>query len=169
MGGKLAAALRKAGFSITKNPATADIIIGHSGGCLLVPPKNQAQLILQIGVPYWPGQSWFAGTIRKVKREAAAYRKEKRLGEWGKKWLYHILYAFNLSAGIRMARNLPFAKPWNSAQPQVVVRNRFDEYCSPDIMQAPFNGPRTFVALPGGHDDCWFHPEPYVHLLQSLV
>lgn len=169
MGRKLVATLEKAGFNVTKNPATASILIGHSGGCLLIPPKNHAQFIVQIGVPYWPGRSWFLGTIKKVQREAVTYRQERRLGEWAHKWFYYMIYAFNVSAGVRMARNLPVTKPWNNAQQQVIIRNQFDEYCSPDITQVPFNGPRTFISLPGGHDDCWMHPGPYVRLLQSLV
>jgi len=168
MGHRLVAALESEGFIITKDPVAADIIIGHSGGCLLVPPQNRAQLVVQIGIPYWPGRSWLLGTLKKVRREAAEYRHENRLGEWAVKWLHHILYALNLPAGIRMAKNLSFDKPWNSTQPQVVIRNRFDEYCSPAITEASFKGPRSFISLQGGHDDCWVHPEPYVSLLQLL-
>lgn len=169
MGRALRVTLLQAGFTITTDPLAADIIFAHSGGCLLVPPNNKARLIMQVGIPYWPGRLWLAGLARKVRREAALYRQERRLGQWGRKWLHHFLYAFNVPASVRMAQNLSYTKPWNSRQPQIVIRNQFDEFCSPDIVQAPFNGPRTFISLPGGHDDCWDHPEPYVSLLQSLV
>lgn len=168
MGRELVRGLEQAGFTITKDPKATDIIFAHSGGCLLVPARNRAKHIVQVGIPYWPHRPWLLATGRKVWRELAVYRREHRLASWFRKALWHAYYAFNLPPAIRMARNLSFARPWNSPQPQIIIRNRHDVYCSPAIADAPFNGPRTFISLPGEHDDCWDHPERYVHLLQSL-
>jgi hypothetical protein len=126
-------------------------------------------MVVQIGVPYWPHRPWVISTALKVWREAKTYHREHRMYEWGQKWLYHMRYAFNLRSGLAMARNRSFTKPWNSAQPQIIIRNHYDEYCRADIDRVKFNGPRTFVSLPGEHDDCWEHPERYVSLLQSKV
>ncbi len=52
MGRKLVTSLKQAGFTITKNPSAADIVFAHSGGCLLIPVDNRAQLIMQVGTPY---------------------------------------------------------------------------------------------------------------------
>lgn len=168
MGRRLRHELERAGFAISKDPTAADIIFAHSGGCLLVPAKNRAQYIVQVGIPYWPHRPWLLATVRKVSRELAVYQREHRLAAWFRKALWHAFYAFNLLAAIRMARNLSLTGPWNGPQPQIVVRNRHDVYCSPAIVDTPFRGPRTFLSLPGEHDDCWEHPERYVHLLQSL-
>ncbi len=167
MGRQLVKALKQAGFTMVSDASQADVIIAHSGGCYLVPEHNRARLIVQIGLAYWPGHIWLLSTVRKVAREISAARHEHRLGEWGRKWLYHMLYAFNLGPALRMARNHAATKPWNSPQRQIIVRNRHDVYCSPEVYKLAFRGPRAFISLPGEHDDCWDHPERYVSLLQS--
>ena len=48
--------LHENGFSLTKNSESADIIIAHSGGIFLIPKTNKPQLVLLVGLPYWPGQ-----------------------------------------------------------------------------------------------------------------
>jgi hypothetical protein len=169
MGRELCKSLREAGFTISDNPATADVIFAHSGGCYLIPQQNQAKLIVLAGLPYWPGRPWVIATTLKVWQEARAYNQLGQSGSWALKWLFHIRYAFNLRAAIRMALNRTLDKPWNSTQPQIIVRNRHDAYCGPDLSEVPFKGPRTFISLPGEHDDCWENPERYVNLLQSVV
>ena len=168
MGRKFADACVHAGFNLVRDPAAADIIFAHSGGCLLVPADNQARLIVMAGLPYWPGRPWLVCLATKVRREFRLYRRQHRLRQWARKWTYHLHYALNLKAGLRMAANLGPDKPWNSAQQQVILRNRHDAICSPHILDLPSGGPRTFISLPGEHDDCWDNPGPYINLLQSL-
>jgi hypothetical protein len=169
MGRKLARAFERAGFTMITDAASADIVFAHSGGCFLIPPQNRAQLVILVGVAYWPHRPWLLATFRKVQMEIVLYFTQHRLREWGRKWLYHLRYAFNLQAALRMARNQPLTRSWNSVQPQIIVRNQDDVYCSPDICSAAFRGPRSFVALPGQHDDCWDNPEPYIRLVQSYL
>jgi len=161
-------ACTKQGFEIVRDPAEADIIFAHSGGCFLVPPQNNAKLIMQVGIAYWPGKPWLLATIRKVRLEFRTYRQEKRMKDWLRKLGYHARYAWNLGPALQMARNLSPDKSWNSTQPQVIVRNRNDVYCCPEVHLINYRGPRTFVSLPGEHDDCWEHHERYLSLLQSL-
>ncbi len=160
-------ACTQSGLTITKDPAAADIIFAHSGGCYLIPTQNRAQHIVLVGIAYWPGRPWLFATTIKVWREGRLYRQLGQSGKWAQKWLFHIRYA-NFLTGLRMARNRSFEKPWNSAQKQFIIRNQHDVYCCPDLVNAPFNGPRAFLSLPGEHDDCWQNPERYVDLLQSL-
>ncbi len=169
IGRQLVKACEQAGFVVVHNPTAADIIFAHSGGCLLVPLKNKARLVVTVGIPYWPGRSWFTCLVIKVSREFRLYRQQRRLSQWGRKWTYHFRYVLNLKDHIRMAMNLGADKPWNSTQYQIILRNRDDATCSPHILDLPFKGPRTFISLPGEHDDCWDNPTPYVHLLQSLI
>ncbi|HSX04908.1 MAG TPA: hypothetical protein VLF69_00325 [Candidatus Saccharimonadales bacterium] len=168
MGRPLVRALEQAGFTIAANPTQADVILAHSGGCFLIPQPNRAKLIVQVGIAYWPHKLWLASTVRKVYREGKLYFRQHRLREWAHKWLYHVRYS-SLSTALRMLRSRPINQPWNSTQPQVIVRNHHDVYCSPEIYKVAFRGPRTFLSLPGEHDDCWEHPEPYVRLIQSLL
>jgi hypothetical protein len=161
-------ACNERGFEIIRNPAEADIIFAHSGGCFLVPPQNNAKLVIQVGIAYWPGKIWLLATLKKIQLELRTYGREKRLKAWIRKLGYHARYACNLGSALQMARNLSPDKPWNNAQPQVIVRNREDVYCSPNVHLLHYRGPRTFISLPGEHDDCWEHPERYLSLIQSL-
>lgn len=166
-GKRLVKALTQAGFSITTDPETADIIFAHSGGCFLIPPRNRAKHVVLVGIAYWPHRPWLLATVRKSWREAALYYREHRLSHLAYKWSCYLRYA-NLKSALRMAFNRSAAKPWNSKQPQIIIRNRHDVYCCAEVYEMPFRGPRTFISLPGEHDDCWDHPERYVYLLQSL-
>jgi hypothetical protein len=161
-------ACQKRKLHIVHDPAAADTIFAHSGGCLLVPVENQAKLIMQVGIPYWPGRVWLFATGLKIWREANLYHQEHQLRAWGRKLLWHARYAGNLGPAFRMARSLNPSRPWNNSQYQVVVRNRNDVYCCPEVHQVVYKGPRAFVSLPGEHDDCWEHPERYLDLLQSV-
>jgi len=169
IGGQFEQACTTAGFAIVNDPAKADYIFAHSGGCLLIPPINQAKTVVLVGIPYWPSRPWLFSTVIKVWREAKYYHSHHQLRHWGRKWLYHTYYAFNISAGLQMWRNLSPTKPWNSPQPQVILRNNEDAYCSPEVFQIDFRGPRKFVSMQGGHDDCWIHPKRYIRLLQSVA
>jgi hypothetical protein len=166
MGDRFESACKRAGMEITRDPMSADLIFAHSGGCLLLPPKNHAQTILMVGVPYRPGQLWIVSTVVKVWREGRLYHREHRMRQWAIKWMWHLRYAANVKDGWRMAKNRDIHKPWNNSQPQIILRNRHDAYCTPAVYELPFRGPRTFVSLPGEHDDCWENPDPYLMLLQ---
>lgn len=168
MSRKLEECLRSNGFEPVQDPAQADVIFAHSGGCFLVPAINRAAKIVLVGLPYQPGRPWFASTFIKVWREGKLYRQEHRLRQWAQKWSWHCRYAFRLRAAVKMAMNMRPSSPWNSVQPEVIVRNRHDAYAAPELHQLPFNGPRTFISLPGEHDDCWDNPEPYVAIIKSL-
>jgi hypothetical protein len=161
-------ACRDAGLTATQDPAKADIIFAHSGGCLLVPPINRAKMIVQVGVPYWPGRPWIVCTAIKMWREMQTYKQQSTLARWLRKTWWNLCYTANLRRHLRMMRNLSPSSPWNSTQHQYIIRNQDDAYCHPDIARRiAFRGPRTFISLPGGHDDCWLNPKPYVDLLQS--
>ena len=168
MGKKFKQACIAAGFDYVKDPRNADIIVAHSGGCFLLPDDLEGKLIFQIGLPYWPGKPWLVATWQKVRLELQVYRGRKQLRSWVIKWLQHIRYAFNVPAFWRMVRNRDTDKPWNNAYRQVIVRNRDDAYSSPSLLDIIFRGPRVFISLPGGHDDIWQNPKPYVDLLQLL-
>ena len=168
MGKKLRLSLEKAGYSMTSDPRRADIIFAHSGGCFLIPTDNHASLVMLVGLPYWPHRPWFIATVVKVWREFKAYKNRHHMRQWLRKWAYHVLYAFRLPSAVRMGLNMSPSNTWNSLQPQVIVRNHQEAYCNPSVAGVAFRGPRTFISLPGEHDDCWDNPEPYIGIIKSL-
>jgi hypothetical protein len=157
----------RGGFTVINNPSDANIIFAHSGGCLLVPPDNSADLIIMIGLPFWPGRPLFSSIARKLWLECIAAVSKQRILSWFRKLATQLIYSFDLHATYRMAANRSFARPWNNNQHQVMVRNRYDTFCTPNMQNLPFHGPRSFVSMAGGHDDCWENPLPYIELLQS--
>ena len=165
IGKKFEAACRRAGFTLTRDARNADVIFAHSGGCFLIPPDTHAQKILLVGLPYWPRRLWVVATAKKVALEFKTYRGQRKLGEWAGKWLYHARYFLNLRAAWQMARNQSYKNPWNSKNPQIIIRNREDAYSSFRLLDIHFQGPRVFISLPGQHDDCWVNSEIYVKLM----
>ena len=56
-----------------------------------------------------------------------------------------------------------------TATATVVIRNRDDTFCTPDLQALPFKEKISFLELPGQHDDCWINPKPYADVVQSYV
>ena len=160
-------ACKRAGFRVINDPTTADIIFAHSGGCMLIPPDNSAQTVVLVGIPYWPGRSLLISTITKIRRDFASHIQRHARRAFLMKCIYHVRYSMQLYREWLMFTQLPLDRPWNNRQRQIIVRNRFDMYCVPSVFDAPFNGPRVFISLPGEHDDCWSNPHRYIELLQS--
>lgn len=162
------AACKQYNLQIVRDARTADIVFAHSGGCLLVPPDNQAKIVMQVGIPYWPSRPWSLAIAIKLWREIKSYHRDHRLQAWARKLAWHAYYAPNIVGSLRMLRNLSPTRPWNSTQHQIIIRNRHDACCTPQVHQLHYNGPRTFISFPGEHDDCWEHPERYLDLIQSV-
>src|SRR5688572_11114756 len=68
-GHRLRAALNQAGFEVTRQPKTADIIIAHSGGGFLLPVESKAKLVVLAGLPHWPGRHPLQSLPSKVRQE----------------------------------------------------------------------------------------------------
>jgi hypothetical protein len=168
LGAAFRSACRQAGFRITNDPAKADIVIAHSGGCFIIPAHSRAKLIINIGVTYRPSRPLLISTIMKVWLDMRAHYQQGRLGQWPRKLITNLRYARKLSTFRTMLAGMHAGRPWNDPRHQIVVRNRHDAYSHPDICKLQAKGPRTFISFPGEHDDCWLNPERYVHLIQSL-
>lgn len=158
-------ALNKAGFAVTKDPYRADVIIAHSGGCLLVPGNSPAYKIVLIGPVYWPGRSVLGNSIRKNINDFKRHRQDHLTRQWANKLRWNSYYFWNMPRNFAMLRTLKNSPSW-CAQNVTVVRNREDNFCTPDLKSLPFTHKAQFVELPGQHDDIWLHPEPYINLLQ---
>jgi hypothetical protein len=158
--------LESGNFRVTRDVRRADIIIAHSGGCFVVPENNHAKLVLLIGLPCWPGKSTAKALRQKVWLDIITHQRNGLLAEWLQKTGWHSWYFWNMANNRRMLRGMR-AEAHRTATDAVLVRNQNDVQCTPDPRQLHFNYSPPLLSLPGQHDDCWLHPEPYIAIIQS--
>lgn len=162
-GKRLRKVLHDQGYHITKNPQEADIIIAHSGGCYMVPESGKANVVLLVGMPYWPGKHPFEGVKQKI-------RDEVRDTWWYKNMLFNTYYLFT-----RPRRWIKMRKAWQqNAIPQdnetvfVFVRNEEDQYAHPvHSIELAKEKDWNIEQVPGHHDHIWQYPEEYVDILKK--
>lgn len=159
-------ALGDKGYRLTADPKKADILITHSGGCLLLPEKPRAKQIVHIGPYFWPEKSWFRCAARKLSTDFQIHRQHKELGFWFYKSIWNCIYFWRMPRNIQMARGIHRQDRWHYGDKTLVVRPRFDSFCTPSPKSLPFTPHAAFVSVPGHHDDCWRDPAPYIALLQ---
>lgn len=167
VGRRFRAALKAKGYSIITDPAQADILITHSGGCLLLPDKIQAKQIIHIAPYQWPGKSWFACMSRKLLDDIHAHHREGELHFWARKTFWNFVYFWKMANNFRMQRTINQPTRWRYGNITTVLRPRHDTFCTPDYRLLPFKPSATFISMPGYHDDCWRNPKPYVDLLKT--
>lgn len=164
---KLREALLQAGYLVTSNITSADIIIAHSAGCYLVPVNHTAKVVLNIGYTFWPGRKLLDSLRAKLAEE---YRRT-RLLRWLKECAIHDFYALNLPHLRRLLRG--WGDPGSYLKvlrgTNIFVRNRDDPYCEPRAVLGAAGTDHTYISMPGYHDHLWDEPETYVNLLKSLV
>lgn len=163
------ARLESHGFTLTDDLRAAKIIIAHSGGCFVIPEHVNAKLILLVGIPYWPGKSTLRSTIDKTRLAYREHRNNHNIRRWLARQMWHVFYIGYIRQNIAIVQGRRAATIWKKrpAAQTVVVRNEQDAYCMPDLYSLPFQSKPIFVTLPGGHDDCWQNPEPYIDLIKS--
>ena len=161
--------LLRNGFQIAKNAASADIVITHSFGCYLAPEKLNAKLVVLINPAYWPRRSLATSTIKKQKEDLLNTHRHSGLIWWASKLLYNGWYILSRPlvsyyvATRHDVKNIPRPKLGRRV---LIIRNLMDTFCPPNIKELlKDTGDYTLVKLPGGHDDCWMSPGPYVDLL----
>jgi hypothetical protein len=160
-------ALRKAGYSVIHDPAQADIIVTHSAGYLLLPAKIRAQKIMHIAPYYWPGKSWFRCMGRKLYDDIRTHHKEGELAFWARRFLWNGVYLWRVPHNLRMAKGLRSDARWQCTGHTIVVRPRFDSFCTPDPSLLAFKPEAAFVSMSNYHDDCWRDPHPYILLIKA--
>jgi hypothetical protein len=171
-GKRFVRALQNAGYEVTNDTQRADIVIAHSGGCLLIPETHSYQAVLLINPTDWPGNSPWRQGARKLAGDARYYLFRKPL-YYAQKNLWALFYVLtkwphnkSLLAGAKVF-DLPNTTPIPNA-PTILVRNDDDPWCMAELTPSQKRYKRLKVIhLPGDHDDCWLHPDRYVNLLQS--
>src|SRR4051812_17865495 len=89
---RFARELEKRGLRLTRDVQNADVIVAHSSGCYLVPKEIRAELILLIGLPYWPERSLAAGIMYKLVAEMRHHRRDRSLIWWLNKLAHNTWY-----------------------------------------------------------------------------
>jgi hypothetical protein len=166
VGKRFLAALRAAGFGVTGNPATADVIIAHSGGCFLIPEHTRARQIIQVGIAWWPGRAWLSCLARKLLDDVRSHHREGELRFWARKSLWNLAYACNLWHTLKMFRGRASGILWRYGHITTVVRPEHDHFCTPNKNKLPFTKRPHFVGLPGYHDDLWHKPQAYIDVIK---
>jgi hypothetical protein len=159
-------ALSSAGFRIAHNPRQADIFVGHSGGCFLVPTSGTTHLSVLIGVSYRPGTSIITTLYQKNTREYTSSRHQGTTASWWRKFRWNSVYFWNLRRNIAMQLALTRGLTMPPSQ-TLCIRNRDDDCCTPDLWQLPALSDASFVSVPGQHDDLWMHPEGYAAIIKA--
>ncbi len=163
-GKKLRRALQQAGYTATKSLAKADVIIAHSGGCFMVPDNTTAQVIMLVGVPYWPSRHPLKSLLHKVS-------KEKKDWRWIKKTSFNTFYQLAHSwRWVQMYKAWKRLKlPLSSSASVVAIRNNHDVFSHPEALNDLANQHGwKLIGFDGTHDDIWLNPQPYVDFLLNL-
>jgi len=164
--------LKKAGLQLINDPRKADVIIGHSLGCYLIPKGIEGKTIVLIGLPYWPGRSIPASIRMKLKAEVGSHRKDESLGWWLNKLFHNGWYILTRPSKTYSAfsRQKPENLPDGKTNRVTLFRPSGDTFCHPDVMKMlPKAKNYKFIEISGAHDDCWLKPESYVDLLLKEI
>lgn len=156
---------------LTKNPVEADVIIGHSAGCYMLPPKINPGIIMLINPPYGLSGFLLYSILRNVVFDIPLQTRAWGTGAWLSLRFGNILGLLNLRSNLIKVRRsiqktdfLTSLKKW----PVIVVRNKQDVFCDPEIQELlkKYNNV-VYEELPGLHEDCWINPKPYIELLKK--
>lgn len=163
----LRTALLQQGFETITSPETADVIIAHSGGCYLVPAQHQAKIIMYIGIPYWPGKPLLQSIFERSNYLFKAAVQTRKIIPWLQRLSWNAIYTCRFVQNVRMLKKRSDKHMFNVvARSLIVVRNKHDAFCTPNIAGAPFTTYPIFMSLPGEHDDCWTNPKPYIDIIK---
>ncbi len=161
--------LRAAGFEIRKRASKADAVIAHSGGAMMLPRRLNAQLVLLVGLPYWPGRHPIQSLPRKVKME---FENPLNMTQWLKKTFYNGLYSlrprhhYKMSKAFRHKRYPDASKDCSF----IAIRNRHDPFMHPEkTVELAEEKAWSLLSLPGTHDDIWANPRPYIAIIKKSL
>jgi hypothetical protein len=168
----LAAAFARAGHTATTDIATADVVIAHSGACLTVPGPLANKLVVLANPSCGRRRQVLGMLSRKIRLDIALAVQERRISKWLYKTFWNSLYICNMRKNIRMAQGMKrhgFGIPAMQARKVAVITNWQDPWRATIRPSSLTPHPTyTFLNLPGGHDDLWYHPDLYVNIVQYL-
>ncbi len=155
-------------LELTDEVREADILVGHSSGCYLIPKVTDSKTVFLIGLPYWPGRTLFSSIVRKLAGEISYHRRNKGLGWWLNKILHNTWYILSRPSAtyFGITKHRPENLPDGMKNKVLLVRPSDDTFCHPYVIKLlPGANNYKFIEVPGAHDDCWVNPKPYINLL----
>lgn len=162
-------ALVEADLKVIKDPSQADVIVAQSAGVYKIPGRHRAQIIMLIGIPYWPGKNILGRMVRKTRVDSKRVLSEHGPRYFLKKVFWQIYYFFArptlLPTAFKNHKQLDFLDTLSRSK-VIVIRNSMDMYSSPDIGEElrRFKNIK-FVELEGGHDSYYTDHSPYIDLI----
>lgn len=164
--GRFRAALQRAGFSLAKSPAEADIIVAHSGGCYMLPDESRANVVMLVDLPHWPDKH--------IGRSLAQKTRNDIKDLWAVKTA--VLNSFYLIAkprqwsrmrrAIKKLENLPS----RDNDDVILVRNSRSHFLHPTAAKELAKTKKwRMQVMDGHHDDLWKNPAPYIKLLKEMT
>jgi hypothetical protein len=138
-----------------------------------LPVKSPVNLYFLLDPPYWPGKSVYSRAVEKKRIDS---KMTNQAGGWTavlKKTIWETIYIFKkpkyTSLALKNNQSLDFLIPLKSKQ-VILIRNKEDTFCSPDIQVALSSFPNVrYAVVPGGHDDYMTNPQPYIDLLYKAI
>jgi len=159
-------------FDIIPDITTADIVIAHSAGSFYVPKLQGHQLLVLIGPTYWPGKNVIVQMIQKIAIDIRlnGFRHPLYLLQktaWNMFYIVGSLRRSREIISLGKTFNLPSAIKHHRT---IIIRNDADTWLTPDLEALQQRQPSLRIHhVPGDHDDCWLHPDIYIHLIQSDI
>lgn len=156
------------GFTISKKPEQADIVIAHSGGCFVIPEQATPKLTILINVPYWPRKYTAVSICEKITTTFIESLSRHTLRQWLMKLYQGSMYGMRMRHNLEMLIGTKQGTLWKRTDLHtIVIRNMQDMFCTPDLKILPFATKPLFLELPGSHDDCWDNPKAYAAIIQK--
>lgn len=165
---ELEACLAKAGLHIV-SPEVADIIVTHSGGCVMIPQQHRAKLIICVAPTLGPATNHLVVTQLKKFRDDI-----KALGVRGfskRNTPNAINIIPQMRRNIRMIRRVKLrGRSLPPATHGAIIAYSGDVWSQTVTKEQVMAYPNyTFLTHSGDHDDLWEHPEPYAKLIQTIA
>lgn len=151
------------GFTFTKQKTEADYAIGHSAGCYNLNDTGTAKIVILIGPPTLSVNS--KTVIKQINQKLLYEYRELGLLVFCKKNLPNLLYILNIPRNIRLRKIV--LKRQLPTRPVFFIRNQRDPF-NTTRLEHHNESQHTYISLPGGHDDIWIRPNPYLDILESI-
>jgi hypothetical protein len=161
--------LREHGYTVEEDPAAADIVIAHSAGAFYVPLLNDAQRLVLINPPYWPERALHTRarnmTLQLLRDVRPGNQPFYHTHKTAHNLTYLVRHARTNRAIIRRAYHFNLEDEIRHPN-TILVRTDDDPWLTPELDGLKkFNRHLQIHRMPGGHDDCWLHPEAYLQFL----
>jgi len=169
------AEIQKQGMQIVRNPAKADVVVTHSGGCFFLPSLDLNQKFVLINPPYWPGKFLAVSTLEKIGKDFMDYAHDGKIVQWLWKTavnMIHILRYLIKTITITLGAHKQRFYEALRDESTIVIRSDADPFLSPQadqLLMEKYGRVIPFYRLPGQHDACWRDPKPYVDIIKRFA